>query len=184
MAVKNRADLTTLLTNNITDALNRQNTAAKVREVIQDVIDSCLNSIDDAASPTTIYSTTVTIPSADVLTMNTTPVELIPSAGDGKAIICFDTTTLTSLFGTTAYATNTDVEVYTKDSTDVQLFFSGGINNNGADKTMRGSVQTASGASDLQIIANKPIMASVKTGNPTAGDGDIVFNLQYIIIDL
>ena len=47
MAVKNRADLSTLLTDNITDALNRQNTAARVREVIQDVIDSCLNSIDD-----------------------------------------------------------------------------------------------------------------------------------------
>lgn len=184
MAIKNRADLTTLLTNNITDALNRQNTAAKVREVIQDVIDSCLNSIDDAASPTTVYSTTVSVPSANVLTMFTTPVELIPAQGVGKAVVVFDTSTLTSIFGTTAYATNTNVELYTEDSTDVQILFSGGINNNGADKTMRGSVQTASGSSDLQILANKPILAKVKTGDPTAGDGDLVFNLQYIVIDL
>lgn len=58
MAVKNRADLSTLLTNNITDALNRQNTAAKVREVIQDIIDSGLNSIDDVFGKEYIASLT------------------------------------------------------------------------------------------------------------------------------
>jgi hypothetical protein len=78
MAVKNRTDLTNTLVANITDALNRQNTAAKVREIIQDIIDSALNSIDDAASPTNIYSTTVYIPSASVLTSGATPVLLIP----------------------------------------------------------------------------------------------------------
>ena len=35
-----KAQLTTLLNNNITDALNKQNTASKVRQVIQSNIDS------------------------------------------------------------------------------------------------------------------------------------------------
>lgn len=183
MAVKNRADLSTLLTNNITDALNRQNTAAKVREVIQDVIDSCLNSIDDAASPTTVYSTTVTIPSADVLTSNATPVQLIASAGSGKAIVLLPTSTLTGTFNSVAYTTNLDLAIYTDTATDNQLYFSNFLNFT-TTRTSLGSQQAATSAADTQIIANKGIYMQTRTGNPAAGNSDLTFNLQYIIIDL
>ncbi len=183
MAVKNRADLSTLLTNNITDALNRQNTAARVREVIQDVIDSCLNSIDDAASPTVIYSTTVTIPSANVLTSFATPVLLIPTAGAGKAIVVLPSTTVTSVFGTAAWATNTTMAIYTDTANDVQLQFQTVLNNT-ATRTTMGSVQAATSAGDTQIIANKGIYIQTNTGNPTTGDGTVTVNIQYIIIDL
>ena len=40
MAQKTKAELSNILNTNITDPLNKQNTAARVREIIQDVIDS------------------------------------------------------------------------------------------------------------------------------------------------
>lgn len=183
MAVKNRTDLTNTLVANITDALNRQNTAAKVREIIQDVIDSCLNSIDDAASPTTIYSTSVTIPSADILTSNTTPVQLIAPAGSGKAIVLLPTSTLTGTYNSITYTTNLSVDVYTDTATDAQLVFSNFLNFT-TTRTSLGSIQAATSAGDTQIIANKGIYMQTTTGNPAAGNSDLTFNLQYIIIDL
>jgi hypothetical protein len=45
--MKTKAELTAELAANITDALNGQNTAAKVREIIQDIIDSSVNSLDN-----------------------------------------------------------------------------------------------------------------------------------------
>ena len=183
MAIKNRTDLTNTLVANITDALNRQNTAAKVREIIQDIIDSSLNSIDDAASPTTIYSTTVNVSALAVSNSNTTPVLLMASAGAGKAIICLGSTTVTGEYGTTPYATNLSLDIYTDTATDVQLAFSNFLNFT-ATRTSMGSLQAATSAGDTQIIADKGIYLMTRTGNPTAGDSDLVVNLQYIIIDL
>jgi hypothetical protein len=40
MAIKDKSALTSTLNSNITDPLNKQNTAARVREIIQDTIDS------------------------------------------------------------------------------------------------------------------------------------------------
>jgi len=183
MAVKNRADLSTLLTDNITDALNRQNTAARVREVIQDVIDSSLNSIDDAASPTTIYNTLVSIPSADVLTSGVTPILLIPSAGIDKAIVLLSSTVLGGRFNSIAYTTNLDIAVYTDTATDNQLYFSNFLNFT-LDRVSVGSQQQATSASDTQIIANKGVYLKTVGGNPAAGNSLISVQLQYIVIDL
>lgn len=46
MAIKSKIELTIELNQNITDALNRQNTAARVRQILQDIIDSGANIID------------------------------------------------------------------------------------------------------------------------------------------
>jgi hypothetical protein len=182
MAIKNRADLTTLLTNNITDALNRQNTASGVREVIQDVIDSCLNSIDDAASPQVVYNTTVTISYADVLTSYTTPIKLIESAGVGKAIVPLRAI-VTVDYGTTPYATNTSPAIYSAGSTK-NFFLAANSLAASIYKTFIMGLDSAYGATDEQIIEDKDIYFKTLSGNPTAGDSDLIINIQYIIIDL
>lgn len=45
-----KAQLTTLLNNNITDNNNKENTAARVREIIQGIIDGSFNLIDDQST--------------------------------------------------------------------------------------------------------------------------------------
>jgi len=52
MAVKTPAQLGTTLNANITDPTNKQNTAVRVREIIQDIIDSMLNSTVASVSVT------------------------------------------------------------------------------------------------------------------------------------
>jgi hypothetical protein len=53
MAVKTPAQLGTTLNANITDPTNKQNTAVRVREIIQDIIDSMLNSTVASVAVTT-----------------------------------------------------------------------------------------------------------------------------------
>jgi hypothetical protein len=183
MAVKNRTDLTNTLLANITDELSRQNTAARVREIIQDIIDSGLNSIDDAASPTNIYSTVVSIPSASVLTSGVTPVQLIAPAGADKGIVLLSSTVLAGRFNSVSYTTNLDIAIYTDTATDNQLYFSNFLNFT-LDRVSVGSQQQATSAADTQIIANKGIYLKTVGGNPVAGNSPISVALQYIIIDL
>jgi hypothetical protein len=183
MAVKNRTDLTNTLVANITDELNRQNTASRVREIIQDIIDSALNSIDDAASPTTIYSTTINIPSAEVLTLNSSRIAVLTNLNAGQAYVCLPSTTVTSVFGTTPYATNTTCRLIADGASDAQIVFQTVLNNT-LTRTTMGASQVAASAGDTQIIDGGDVYFEVQTGNPTAGDGDLILNLQYIIIDL
>lgn len=72
MAIKNRADLTAELIANITDNTSGQNTATRVREIVQDIIDSSLN-IDD--EPPVLRKVKVT------LDMNSTDPQPITLAG-------------------------------------------------------------------------------------------------------
>lgn len=56
MAVQNQADLTALLNQNITDPQNRQNTAARVRAVLQDIIDTLFDGDLSAADVNTLIT--------------------------------------------------------------------------------------------------------------------------------
>lgn len=58
MSQKSKAQLTTTLISNISDPLNRQNTAVRVRGINQDIIDSSLNSID-GGNITSLSATTL-----------------------------------------------------------------------------------------------------------------------------
>lgn len=55
MSILSRSQLTSVLTTNITTPLNKQNTATKVIEVLQDIIDSQANTIDDVSTNTLNY---------------------------------------------------------------------------------------------------------------------------------
>lgn len=60
MAIKNKTSLTTTNNANITDPLNKQNTAARVREVTQDLIDSSLNLLDAQIESLKLSATSTT----------------------------------------------------------------------------------------------------------------------------
>ena len=145
--------------------------------------DNLRTAILGSATTPTIYSATVTINSAAILTSNTTPILLVAAAGAGKGIVVLPSTTITSTYGTATYAANTTMAIYTDTATDYQLVFSNVLNNT-ATRTTTGSQQQATSAGDTQIIANKGIYIKTDSGNPTTGDGTITVNIQYIIIDL
>lgn len=123
---------------------------------------------------------TVTIPSADVLNIFTTPYLLIPSPGAGYYIQVL-TASCKINFNTTAYSTNTTLNVLTDTAIRVQHSFSNVLNAT-LSRISVSSQQSISGAADTQLISDKGVYLKAQTGNPTTGDSDIIIYLTYRII--
>lgn len=125
-----------------------------------------------------IKSFSVTIPSAQVLTMNASPITLVPAQGAGlkiKPIAIWGQMT----FAGTPYATNGNL-----------VITSGGeVARVTANNFLFGTItrevnilnNTAVGVTFQQYIANAPLAATVETGDPTGGDSDIIISGIYIV---
>jgi hypothetical protein len=122
----------------------------------------------------------VTIPSADVLNLGTTPYLLIDSPGVGYYIQVL-TAACKVNFNTTAYATNTTINIYTDTATRVQHVFSNGLNAT-LSRIAVSAQQGINGAADTQLISDKGVYLKTQTTSPTAGDSDIIIYLTYRII--
>jgi len=135
--------------------------------------------ITSTSTPKAVYSTSIVIPSADVLTSNTTPVTLSIPRNAGETI-----QPISVNFGlndsTSPYSTNTIAAIRCVGA-DVEMFsldFLGKTINTGADLA---SLVTSVGVGQTQIISNVDLEFFTKNGNPSGGDGDVVVNLVYLI---
>ena len=137
-------------------------------------------SSNDHTDGTWIATAKLAIASADVLTLNTTPIEIVAAPPIGYAIEVISAT-FKATFNSVAYATNIDIDIRTIGSsvnltTNVaKLGFTANTINVFALK--------ADPAAD-QIIENTGIEVFVETGDPTAGDSDITIYVTYRIITL
>jgi len=122
-------------------------------------------------------SAELTIASADVLTLNSTPL-IIVSAVSGYAIEVVSASRKLD-FNTTAYATNTDLQLITSGATSVQA--QARINSS-VSNTLCIDKSTPALATSTQILANADLLVKVGTGNPTAGDSDITIYVHYRLI--
>ena len=127
-----------------------------------------------------IIDKTITIPSADVLNLFTTPYLLIDSPGAGYYIQVL-TASCQVDFNTTAYTVSTTLNIYTDTATRVQHVFSNGLNAT-VNRIGVSAQQGISGAADTQLISNKGIYLQAQTTNPLLGDSDIIIYLTYRII--
>lgn len=127
-----------------------------------------------------IIDKTITIPSADVLNLFTTPYLLIDSPGAGYYIQVL-TAACQVDFNTTAYTVSTTLNIYTDTATRVQHVFSNGLNAT-VSRIGVSAQQGVSGAADTQLISNKGIYLQAQTTNPLLGDSDIIIYLTYRII--
>jgi len=120
----------------------------------------------------------LTIASADVLTLNSTPLTIVGAVA-GYAIEVVSASVKVD-FNTTPYATNTDINVVCSGALQSQL----------KDNVLAASVSTVrkllspSGlsATDTQLISNASLLVSVGTGDPMAGDSDITVYVNYRLI--
>jgi hypothetical protein len=120
----------------------------------------------------------VVIPTAQVLTLNTTPVQLVAAPPAGYAIDLLSGVFKIS-FNSVAYATNTDLQIRsvgstTKITNDVSIL-----------TAIANSIQklTIVPSSD-QYLENAGLEVRVDAGDPTAGDSDITVYVTYRIITL
>ncbi|CAB5218306.1 hypothetical protein UFOVP212_12 [uncultured Caudovirales phage] len=139
------------------------------------------NSVQNSDS--VIFTLDRTINSADLLTSNTTPVLLIESQGVGKVIEILSVFRHMT-FNTTAYAGNTDLEVYTDTATLAQFNSIGGLSAIGSRAIFFRKTISTSPSTDIQIRSNKGIYLRTTTADPTSGDSAMRIFLTYRIITI
>jgi hypothetical protein len=141
--------------------------------------DGVLWSRDDNGVTCLGGSASLTIASADVLTLNTKPLTIVGAVA-GYAIEVVSAS-LKIDFNTTAYATNTTLTLITSGATEPQA-------DNSIDATVarigkfRHRYTSGASATATQMIANADLQVSVDIGNPTAGDSDITVYVNYRLI--
>ena len=143
--------------------------------------DGVLWSRDDNGVTCLGGSASLTIASADVLTLNTKPIEIIAAPGVGYAIEVISTSVYID-FNTTPYATNIQLQVFNLGASK-PLFAQNILDASVATRRFL-TKQAATLATDTQILENASLQVSVKTGDPTAGDSDITIYVTYRIITL
>lgn len=123
-------------------------------------------------------NTRVFISSAQILTSNSVPVELIPAPGTGKFIQVLQIS-YTYTFNTTTYNTSGEggITLGTGGSLMSQVDFSASNNLYSSSFTVAGNEQT-------QTIENVPLLLTTQGGDPTDGDGTATLYIAYQIVSL
>jgi hypothetical protein len=136
--------------------------------------------LDWVAAPI-ILEASVTIASADVLQLNSTPIEIVAAPGAGYAIEVVSASVKID-FNSAAYATNTAIQLIVNGATTAQ--YGGGILNATVATTKKLPEISTSSSTTTQLITNAALQVSTLIGNPTAGDSDITVYITYRIIML
>lgn len=124
----------------------------------------------------------VTIASADILTLNGTPVELVPAPAAGKVIEVLGVVGRMN-FLTAAYATNTNLQIVDTTSGEVLAEDSGTLL--AAAGNVVASVPLSLNASaGIEITPAGSVSATVETGNPATGAGSLDLYVSYKVITL
>ena len=130
--------------------------------------------------PSTFKGVNITetyITSGQLLTSNTTPITLLPASGSVSTVEVPVMIVLRYKYGTTAYTTNTTIDIEYTGPTVTEVV---------ATKNCLGFTVTgidfvppvAHGTPVVRISPNYSLQLSTRTGNPLAGDGDLIV---YII---
>ena len=141
--------------------------------------DGVLWSRDDNGVTCLGGSASLTIASADVLTLNSTPITIIGAVA-GYAIEVISASVKID-YNTTPYATNTTITLITSGATEPQA-------DNSIDATVsrtgkfRHRYTSGASTTATQIITNADLQVSVDSGDPTAGDSDITVYVNYRLI--
>ncbi len=125
----------------------------------------------------------VKIPTAEVLLLNGTPIEAVPTPGANKAIKVIGLSTEIKAYGGAAYATNVALQAITDTADQAQFTDSIGLISTAA-RIVKGVATAPTGATNKQLVADKALQVKVGTGNPVTGSSDVYVYIDYLIVDL
>lgn len=123
----------------------------------------------------------LTLTSAQILALNTTPIALIPAPGAGYAISVLEAVAVLT-FKTTAYTGTNDLNLNYTNGSGVAVtaafphatFMNGGATNYYKVDSVANNV----------ITANAAVVANVPTANPAAGDSTITIDVAFRVVAL
>lgn len=127
-----------------------------------------------------IRSASLTILSADVLQLNSTPQTIVTAQGSGTVIEVVSAFFKLD-FNSAAYATNTNMYIQCATATAPQ-----GLTtiNSTVSQINRFRLTDAGGAALTQILENQDLQVTVATGDPTAGDSDVEVFVLYRVVNI
>ena len=126
-------------------------------------------------------SAKLTIATADVLHLNTTPIEIVSAPGAGYAIEVISAS-MKMVYNTATYATNTSLELITAGATNSQA--STVIKNSASTIRRFADATTLGSATATQLVENAALNVTVASGDPDSGDSDMTVYVTYRIINL
>ena len=141
--------------------------------------DGVLWSRDDSGVVCLGGSASLTIASADVLHLNTTPLTIVGAVA-GYAIEVVSASVKIDNPGA-PYATNVGLELICNGATERQAASLSALNAS-VTSVRRLAIDSTFTASDTQLIANADLLVQVPTGDPTGGDADITVFVNYRLI--
>ena len=128
-----------------------------------------------------ILKTNRVLTSAEILALNTTPIELIAAPGAGKMIQLISYAAFLD-FNSVAYATNLAFRIIYAGSSEVIVQANSSfINATGDANLLLSPLEAQTQAAEDQM--NKAVQAFINTGDPTAGNSDIKTQILYTIVD-
>lgn len=126
-----------------------------------------------------IKEASLTIASADVLTLNSTPIEIVSAPGAGYAIEVISAS-IKMVYVSATYTTNTNLILITSTGSDKQA-----STDIGQASTTFSRFELEMGSADAtQYVDNQAVVVSVDGGDPTAGDSDIKIYVTYRLIQI
>ena len=167
----------TVLPGNIIDVPSNQYQGLKdqnsnLSEPDNDVIEQCVD---------------VTLTSAQILALNTTPVALIPAQGATKAVVV-NRVIMSQIYKSAAYTSNTTLGVY------ADLTTAGDAAGSSVTSAKVAGLLTATnnlvqvvaglGTTEATAVLNKGISVKADTGNPATGDSPVRVRAFYRVISL
>ena len=141
--------------------------------------DGVLWSRDDSGVVCLGGSASLTIASADVLTLNTTPLTIVGAVA-GYAIEVVSASVKIDN-PSAPYATNVGLELICNGATERQAVSNTALNAS-VTSVRRLGLDSTVAAADTQLIANADLLVQVPTGDPTGGDADITVFVNYRLI--
>jgi hypothetical protein len=150
----------------------------------QQVYQSNVMIVNNEQQDVGIMQATLTIPSAQILTGNSTPIAFGIQTPTGYAVkvLALDGTLE---YGTATYATNGNMVVRCVGTTDPQggwkanQFLFGTLT-----RSVTATLTSSTGVTSDQLIEGADVEAFIETGNPTAGDSTAVLYLTYRFIQI
>jgi hypothetical protein len=129
-----------------------------------------------------IRSFSVTIPSASVLDIFSTPVALVPAQGANTIIVPISIQGQ-MIYGTTPYATDGEIDIYCGGTKQVWGFpADDGFLFGTVSRIVNGFAASSNSVTDTQYVANQPLTIKTVGSNPTAGDSTLVIFGTYLVL--
>jgi len=141
--------------------------------------DGVLWSRDDSGVVCLGGSASLTIASADVLTLNTTPLTIVGAVAGYAIEVVSASVKIDS--PSAPYATNVGLELICNGATERQAASNTALNAS-VTSVRRLAIDSTVTATDTQLIANADLLVQVPTGDPTGGDADITVFVNYRLI--